>query len=56
MFGEGNPHKILAIDGGMKTNIIRELVKRGAEVCFRCGCGKLTSACTTVGQGGPVGL
>jgi len=32
IFGEGNPHKILAIDCGCKANIIRCLVNRGAEV------------------------
>lgn len=31
-FGKGNPLKILAVDCGIKYNIIRELVKRGAEV------------------------
>ena len=31
-YGKGNPIKILAVDCGMKYNIIRELVKRGAEV------------------------
>jgi carbamoyl-phosphate synthase (ammonia) len=31
-FGKGNPLKILAVDCGIKFNIIRELVKRGAEV------------------------
>ncbi|CAH0478429.1 unnamed protein product [Peronospora belbahrii] len=31
-YGKGNPIKILAIDCGIKHNIIRELVKRGAEV------------------------
>ena len=31
-FGKGNPHKIIAVDCGMKSNIIRMLVDRGAEV------------------------
>ncbi|KAL5005647.1 hypothetical protein ScPMuIL_016805 [Solemya velum] len=31
-YGKGNPLKILAIDCGIKHNIIRMLVKRGAEV------------------------
>ncbi|RHZ16100.1 hypothetical protein DYB26_000478, partial [Aphanomyces astaci] len=31
-YGKGNPLKILAVDCGIKYNIIRELVKRGAEV------------------------
>ena len=31
-FGKGNPLKILAVDCGMKSNIIRMLVDRGAEV------------------------
>lgn len=31
-YGKGNPLKIIAVDCGMKHNIIRELVKRGAEV------------------------
>ncbi|RMX68210.1 hypothetical protein DD238_007062 [Peronospora effusa] len=31
-YGKGNPIKILAVDCGIKYNIIRELVKRGAEV------------------------
>lgn len=31
-FGKGNPYKILAVDCGMKSNIIRMLVDRGAEV------------------------
>lgn len=31
-FGKGNPIKILAVDCGMKYNIIRMLVARGAEV------------------------
>lgn len=32
VFGEGNPHKIVAIDCGVKANIIRCLTNRGAEV------------------------
>ena len=32
IFGKGNPHKIMALDCGIKYNIIRHLVKRGAEV------------------------
>ena len=32
IYGKGNPLKIIAVDCGMKHNIIRELVKRGAEV------------------------
>jgi carbamoyl-phosphate synthase (ammonia) len=32
VFGEGNPHKILAVDCGIKYNIIRCLVERGAQV------------------------
>jgi carbamoyl-phosphate synthase (ammonia) len=31
-FGRGNPLKILAVDCGIKYNIIRQLVKKGAEV------------------------
>eukprot|EP00981_Chlorochromonas_danica_P010802 scaffold3414_cov183-Ochromonas_danica.AAC.8 len=31
-FGKGNPLKILAVDCGIKSNIIRMLVERGAEV------------------------
>ncbi|DBA02545.1 TPA: hypothetical protein N0F65_011017 [Lagenidium giganteum] len=31
-FGKGNPLKILAVDCGIKYNIIRSLVNRGAEV------------------------
>ncbi|KAI0219856.1 Carbamoyl-phosphate synthase [ammonia], mitochondrial [Lamellibrachia satsuma] len=31
-FGEGNPHRILVLDCGIKHNMIRNLVKRGAEV------------------------
>jgi len=31
-YGQGNPVRILAIDCGMKYNIIRQLVKRGAEL------------------------
>lgn len=32
VYGKGNPTKIIAVDGGMKYNIIRQLVKRGAEL------------------------
>ncbi|XP_070569881.1 carbamoyl-phosphate synthase [ammonia], mitochondrial-like [Ptychodera flava] len=32
IFGEGNPYKIIAIDCGVKHNIIRSLVQRKAEV------------------------
>lgn len=32
IYGKGNPHKILAVDCGIKSNIIRMLVSRGAEV------------------------
>jgi hypothetical protein len=32
IFGAGNPIKVLAVDCGIKYNIIRQLVKRGAEV------------------------
>lgn len=32
VFGKGNPHKILVVDCGIKYNIIRKLVERGAEV------------------------
>ena len=32
IFGKGNPLKILAVDCGMKYNILRMLVQRGAEV------------------------
>ena len=31
-YGKGNPVKVLSVDCGMKNNIIRELVKRGAEL------------------------
>ena len=31
VYGKGNPHKILAVDCGMKANIIRMLCERGAE-------------------------
>jgi len=31
-YGKGNPVKVIAVDCGMKNNIIRELVKRGAEL------------------------
>eukprot|EP00617_Octactis_speculum_P026137 CAMPEP_0185750740 /NCGR_PEP_ID=MMETSP1174-20130828/9510_1 /TAXON_ID=35687 /ORGANISM="Dictyocha speculum, Strain CCMP1381" /LENGTH=1498 /DNA_ID=CAMNT_0028427391 /DNA_START=102 /DNA_END=4595 /DNA_ORIENTATION=- len=32
VFGKGNPQKIIAVDCGIKHNIIRMLVKRGAEL------------------------
>eukprot|EP00058_Branchiostoma_floridae_P013144 XP_002598632.1 hypothetical protein BRAFLDRAFT_67029 [Branchiostoma floridae] len=32
IFGKGNPVKIVAVDCGIKHNMIRNLVKRGAEV------------------------
>lgn len=32
VYGKGNPVKIIAVDCGMKHNIIRQLVKRGAEL------------------------
>jgi carbamoyl-phosphate synthase (ammonia) len=32
VYGKGNPVKVIAIDGGMKYNIIRQLVRRGAEL------------------------
>ena len=32
MYGKGNPVKVLAVDCGIKYNIIRHLVRRGAEV------------------------
>ena len=32
VYGKGNPVKVIAVDCGMKYNIIRELVKRGAEL------------------------
>jgi len=32
VYGQGNPVKVLAVDCGMKFNIIRELVQRGAEL------------------------
>jgi carbamoyl-phosphate synthase (ammonia) len=32
IFGKGNPYKVLAVDCGIKNNILRNLVKRGAEV------------------------
>jgi len=32
IFGKGNPLKVLAVDCGIKYNMIRELVQRGAEV------------------------
>mmetsp|Transcript_12313 Transcript_12313/g.14496 ORF Transcript_12313/g.14496 Transcript_12313/m.14496 type:complete len:1532 (+) Transcript_12313:209-4804(+) len=31
-YGKGNPVKVLAVDCGMKYNIIRQLVRRGAEL------------------------
>jgi carbamoyl-phosphate synthase (ammonia) len=35
VFGQGNPIKVLAIDCGIKYQMIRELVSRGAEVKVR---------------------
>eukprot|EP01035_Chromulina_nebulosa_P017478 gene17478-23030_t len=32
IFGKGNPYKVLAVDCGIKSNIIRMLVDRGVEV------------------------
>lgn len=32
IFGEGNPYKVIAVDCGIKQNMIRNLVMRGAEV------------------------
>lgn len=32
VYGKGNPVKVLAVDCGMKYNIIRQLVQRGAEL------------------------
>lgn len=32
VYGKGNPVKVLAVDCGIKSNIIRQLVKRDAEV------------------------
>lgn len=32
VYGKGNPIKVIAVDCGMKHNIIRQLVKRGAEL------------------------
>ncbi|XP_069472013.1 carbamoyl-phosphate synthase [ammonia], mitochondrial [Ambystoma mexicanum] len=32
VYGKGNPVKLVAVDCGVKHNIIRQLVKRGAEV------------------------
>jgi carbamoyl-phosphate synthase (ammonia) len=32
VYGKGNPIKVIAVDGGMKYNIIRQLVRRGAEL------------------------
>lgn len=32
VYGKGNPVKVVAVDCGVKHNIIRQLVKRGAEV------------------------
>ncbi|XP_071418220.1 carbamoyl-phosphate synthase [ammonia], mitochondrial [Pithys albifrons albifrons] len=34
VYGRGNPIKVVAVDCGLKHNIIRLLVKRGAEVCL----------------------
>lgn len=33
VFGKGNPTKITLVDCGVKVNIVRSLVERGAEVC-----------------------
>lgn len=32
VYGQGNPTKVIAVDCGMKYNIIRQLVKRGVEL------------------------
>ena len=32
VFGKGNPVKVLAVDCGIKYNIVRHLVRKGAEV------------------------
>jgi carbamoyl-phosphate synthase (ammonia) len=32
IYGKGNPVRVLAVDCGMKHNMIRMLVERGAEV------------------------
>lgn len=32
VYGKGNPTKVIAVDCGMKNNIIRHLVKRGVEL------------------------
>lgn len=32
IYGKGNPVKVMAVDCGMKYNIIRQLVRRGAEL------------------------
>lgn len=32
VYGKGNPVKVLAVDCGIKYNIIRQLVQKGAEV------------------------
>lgn len=32
VYGQGNPVKVIAVDCGMKYNIIRQLVQRGAEL------------------------
>ena len=32
VYGKGNQYKIIAVDGGMKYNIIRQLVKRDVEL------------------------
>ena len=32
VYGEGNPIRLLAVDCGMKNNILRNLLQRGAEV------------------------
>lgn len=36
VYGQGNPVKVLAVDCGIKNNIIRMLVKKGAEVGVTC--------------------
>jgi len=32
VYGKGNPVRVIAVDGGMKYNIIRQLVRRGTEL------------------------
>ena len=34
VFGKGNSIRVLAVDCGMKHNIVRELARRGAEVRY----------------------